>query len=222
MMRKIQRPVIIVLFSILLIAAVGSSLYFYSKYQSLSKQSNTKEDTAVTLAAVGKLMMLPEGETPTVASVADAEKLRDQPFFTGAMNGDKVLLYTEAKKAILYRPSTNKIVDVAPITVNATASASSAAQPISFVLYNGTNVTGFTKTYEATLKGLIKNAVVSDRSNAQKRDYETSILIDIAGTKQATATELASVLGMDVGVLPEGETKPTGADFLIILGEDKK
>lgn len=223
-MSKIPRSLIIILFSLLFVAAAGSSLYFYGKYRSLVKPSNTKEDVAVTLAAVGKLMVLPAGEVPTVASVADAEKLRDQPFFTGAINGDKVLLYTEAKKAILYRPSENKIVDVAPITVNASTPSASAVQQqqISFVLYNGTDVTGLTKKYEATLVDLVKNAIVSDRDNAKKRNYAASILVDLAGTKAKDAAEIGKTLGISVGALPEGETKPPNADFLIVLAEDKK
>jgi hypothetical protein len=61
---------------------------------------------------VGLLMDIPN-ETPTIASISDASKLRDQQFFVKAMNDDKVLIFTKAQKAILYRPSTNKIIEVA-------------------------------------------------------------------------------------------------------------
>ena len=64
----------------------------------------------------GKLIDLPN-ETPTVATVTDSKKLKDQPFFSKVENGDKVLIFTKAKKAILFRPSTNKILDVAPLTI---------------------------------------------------------------------------------------------------------
>lgn len=215
-----------------LVIATVPSIYFYSKYQETkNKLSGTpagqKEETAKIMALVGKLLVLPAGEEPTLASVTDKEKLKDQPFFARAENGDKVLIYTEAKKAILYRPSQHIIVEVAAVnlgTPSATAADKSTGSQTAytFVLYNGTGVTGFTKTYEATLKELVASAVVVDRDNAAKRDYTTSMLVDLSGTKSAAAADIAKALGLQVNTIPAGETKPVGADFLIILGEDKK
>jgi hypothetical protein len=87
------------------------------------------------LRKVGALMQLPKGEAPTVASVSDAEQAKKQSdFFKNAQNGDKVLMYVKAGQAILYRPSTNKIVLVAPLTFNndaaaATTGSSTTAKP---------------------------------------------------------------------------------------------
>ncbi|MBI5018976.1 hypothetical protein HZB58_01760 [Candidatus Gottesmanbacteria bacterium] len=169
---------------------------------------------------VGKLIAVPTDETPTVATVSDSEKLKVNPFFQNAQNGDKVLIFTGAKKAIIYRPADNKIIEVGPLSIG-TPSAS-AAQPMKFVLYNGTSITGFTKTYEATLKELVKSAIITDRDNAAKRDYSKSLIVDLTGANSVSVAELAKTLGMEVRTLPAGEAKPTGADFLIILGEDKK
>lgn len=73
---------------------------------------------AETVEKVGKLMVLPDDETPTLAAVSDVEQLREQPFFAKAVNGDKVLIYTKNRLAILYRPSTNKIVAVGTVNLN--------------------------------------------------------------------------------------------------------
>ena len=67
-------------------------------------------------------VVLPQGETPTVATVNDVSKLKDQVFFQNAQNGDKVLIFSQAKTAILYRPSAKKIVEYAPINVDASSS----------------------------------------------------------------------------------------------------
>lgn len=70
---------------------------------------------------VGALIDLPQGETPTVATVTDPKKLAGQPFFANAKAGDVVLIYTKAREAYLYDPSRNKLVQVAPITTGAAA-----------------------------------------------------------------------------------------------------
>ena len=70
---------------------------------------------------------------PTVATVSDINKLRTQPFFTNAKNGERVLIFKNTKKAIIYRPSTNQIIEIAPIipgTEDGAVSASlSPAEP---------------------------------------------------------------------------------------------
>jgi hypothetical protein len=78
-------------------------------------QVQTDEDVRVTSQAVSRLMDTPP-EVPTVATVTDVAKLGAQAFFVGAVSGDKVLFYNDAKKVILYRPSTDKIIKVGPLT----------------------------------------------------------------------------------------------------------
>src|SRR3989344_6188702 len=41
---------------------------------------------------VGKLVDIEGDERPTIATVTDPERLRDQPFFAKAKKGDKVLI----------------------------------------------------------------------------------------------------------------------------------
>lgn len=79
-------------------------------------QEAAKDEAEQLKAEVAKLIDLPN-ETPTIATVVDVEKLKSQAFFTKAQNGDKVLMFSEAKKAVLYRPSTKKIIEVAPINL---------------------------------------------------------------------------------------------------------
>lgn len=78
-------------------------------------------------------MILPEGETPTIATVSDADKVKSQTFFQRAENGDKVIVYQQAKKAILYRPSIHKIVEVTSISI--TTPAVQPATPSATVTY---------------------------------------------------------------------------------------
>lgn len=66
---------------------------------------------------IGKQYLLPEGETPTLAMITSLDELAGQPFFAKAQVGDAVLMYMQAKKAILWRPSTGQIVEIGPINV---------------------------------------------------------------------------------------------------------
>lgn len=83
------------------------------------------------MSAVGKLMVLPSDETPTLATVLDKEQLKDQPFFADSQNGDKILIYTKAKKAIIYRLDGNKLINVGPIILDQTQSGSTSDETTS-------------------------------------------------------------------------------------------
>jgi len=98
------------------LAAGGTAAYFYNQTQQ-DPQSQVQEEIDALVAQVGELVVLPEGEAPTVATVSDIELLREQPFFARGKNGDRVLIYTNARKAILYDPVANKIVEIAPINL---------------------------------------------------------------------------------------------------------
>lgn len=111
--------IVIMLFVILLIVASGIIYYYQRQLVELKQnpQKISQEEVLDIVERVNKIMVLPEGEQPTLATVADLAKLKDQPFFAKAQVGDKVLLYTQSRKAILYSPTTNKIVEVAPINI---------------------------------------------------------------------------------------------------------
>ena len=76
-----------------------------------------EKEVAQLVEKVGQLIVLPANEMPTVATVKNPENLRKQSFFANAKEGDRVLIYTVSKKAILYDPVANKIVEVAPLTI---------------------------------------------------------------------------------------------------------
>ena len=112
---------IVAVLSLAVAISLAGAVYFYAQLQGLkAPPASLENESSELVASVGKLMLLPEGETPTIATVSDLEKLKDQPFFVNAKNGDKVLIYTNAKKAILYDPVAHKIIEVAPINIGNT------------------------------------------------------------------------------------------------------
>ena len=98
----------------LLVISIGMGVYFYQK-ATVDPQKSVQQELNDIVADVGRLMILPADETPTLATVSDPEKLKNQPFFANAKKGDKVLVYPISRKAILYSPSLNKIIEVAPV-----------------------------------------------------------------------------------------------------------
>jgi hypothetical protein len=119
---KFTRSVKIALLLILVILALLPSYYFYSQYkytQDLLQNPtvSANAETQALIDKVGKLIELPSKETPTVATVSDVTKLAGQTFFANAKNGDKVLIFSQAKEAILFRESIDKIIQVAPVNL---------------------------------------------------------------------------------------------------------
>ena len=108
---------------VLFIVATGFAIYSYTQLTKLKADPRivAQREVEELISRVGKLIVLPEGESPTVATVSDVESLQEQQFFAQAKNGYKVLIYINARKAILYDPVRNKIVDVAPLNIEETA-----------------------------------------------------------------------------------------------------
>lgn len=126
-----KRPVIFafIILALLAIGGSGAGIYYYSEYKKLSlRATNPQMEIKEILAKVGKLIELPEGEEPTVATVQDAEQIRSQPFFAKAQNGYRVILFTNARMAILFDELNNKLINVGTINVG-TSSASPSVAP---------------------------------------------------------------------------------------------
>jgi hypothetical protein len=110
--------------------ALLPSLYFHHQSQTSNDalgvpSSANLQTTADVVKRVSRHILLPSGEQPTVATVTDASKVHNQAFFANAASGDKVLVYANAKKAYLYRPSIDRIIEVAPLAPNSQAASPS-------------------------------------------------------------------------------------------------
>jgi len=105
--------------TILFVASLATAAYFWKQLDDFKNnpQKVAQVEVDKVVSKVGQLMVLPEGEQPTVATVTDPDKLKDQPFFARAKKGDRVLIYTNARKAILYDEVANKIVEIAPLNI---------------------------------------------------------------------------------------------------------
>ena len=103
-------------------APAGESAAAISATTASAASSSVAEDPAHIIAAVGKLILLPQDEVPTIARVTDPSRLVSQPFFANAKVGDMVLMYVQSRKAILYDPEQNKILEEASLDISASSS----------------------------------------------------------------------------------------------------
>jgi predicted alpha/beta-hydrolase family hydrolase len=203
--------------SVIIFAAGSGIYYFYNNYHSAAK--NSSQEVSRVVAAVGKLMELPAGETPFLATVMSKDDLQSQAFFKNAEKGDKLLVYAKAMKAILYRPKVNKVIEVEPIVLN-DSKPEVSKQSLKIVYYNGTadaNIIAGVATAIQNKFGAL-TAPISGAEAANK-DYQDTLVIDLTGANGTSTQVIANFIGGKVASLPVGEIKPA-ADVLIILGKN--
>ena len=227
---KSKKFLLIPLVAIIALALIGIGAYYFinlSKSDSKVSSTLTPEESQRVIAAIGKLIELPEGEEPILATVTDLNLLKSEPFYDKAQNGDRVLIYKNSSLAILYRPSSNKIIKVGAValdesTEEGSPSASSLSQEeesqtVTVAIYNGTSVAGFAKTTGDSLTDKFENIEIVETANSAE-DYTKTIVVNLSGKNKSAADSLAKELEGTVEELPEEEEKPS-ADILIILGQ---
>jgi hypothetical protein len=137
--KKARKDNLIVAFLVFVIMSTigATAFYFYLQYKkpgmvpnaSLSNAEQARKDAEETKHLIGEMIELPDDEEPILATVTNVEKVKSQKFFAKALNGDRVLIYSINKKAILFRPSTNKIIEVSQVSGLDTATSGKQAEP---------------------------------------------------------------------------------------------
>ena len=207
---------------LVLTGAIGFAVFKYiSSDQYKQKVSEAQKNGIV--ARVSKIMVLPEGEDPTVAIVDDVTKLKNQPFFTRAINGDEVIIYPLSKKAILFRPKDNKIVDFAIINLTSTpnlAATPTVVESLKVSIMNGSATADLGNVVGDELIKQMPELNIVARGNAKQKNYKNSVVVSISGNATTKAEMIARILGTKVGTMPSGEQSPTGVDIVVIVGKD--
>ncbi|PIT87286.1 MAG: hypothetical protein COU31_03675 [Candidatus Magasanikbacteria bacterium CG10_big_fil_rev_8_21_14_0_10_40_10] len=190
------------------------------------KEVNKKQIDEV-VEKVKKLIILPVGETPTMATITDAAGLsKTQPFYVGANDGDKVLIYFKAQKAYIYNPTKDLLVNVGPVYIENNASSTSAsttaADPtklLNIEIRNGSEVNGGASTLASQLKKT-PSFSISLVDNASTSTYKGIILVDLtSGAKASLVQALEKELNIkSITSLPAGEKKSV-AEVVVIVGK---
>lgn len=114
---KIIKIGLATLFIAAILIGLGLIFYYFNGKKEKETNANPQPQPESIQTIVGRLIELPSEEVK-IATVTNKEKLRSHQFFERAENGDKALIYMESKKAILYRPSINRIIEVMYISMD--------------------------------------------------------------------------------------------------------
>lgn len=204
---------IVILALVVAIASIAFASLQYNEAQKLKTTDGAKqvadEEAKVLKEKVSKIMQLPK-EKPTVATIKDITKLKDQPFFNGAKNGDKVLIFTEARKAIIYRESTNLVINSGPIAVTSDQKVAAKKAVSLLASVNGSSADAAGKV------SAVQGVTVTEGKAA--KNYKTTQVLDLSGNSGDKAKEIATSLGGEViTALPTGETAPAGASIVVFV-----
>lgn len=198
------------LFALILIFAALTGFY-YVKYRSIKENPSqvTKAENDALIEKVSKIFALPKDETPTIATITDKEKLKDQAFFANAQNGDKVIIYSKSKKAIIYRPKENIIVNSGPVAIDQKALNQVA------LINSGGNVDSVEKKINDKFAD---TATVFSKTDAKnKNSVKKLTVVDVSGQNPELASNIAGELGGEVGSLPSGESTPEGSTIVVFV-----
>lgn len=214
-------PQLFIALAIVTLLVLGAGGYFGYQHFIVKNQNSpeTAEREAKALAAeIGKVMVLPADEVPTIATVSDIEKLKNQPFFQNAKNGDKVLIYAKAKKAILYDPKARKIINVGPLNIATQA----AQQQAKIALRNGTTIDGLAARVEGEILKTFPGSLIVSKERAKSQTYDKTVVVALNEQSKLAAEELARAFKTSVvTTMPTGEDTPKDIDILVILGRDR-
>lgn len=100
----------------LLAVIIGVTALVVGAVLLLMNQKPDLENVTTVTDMVGQHYELPSNEKPALLTVQDTSKIKSE-FFRRAENGDKLLIYKDNKIAILYRPSTDRIIEVGPVSM---------------------------------------------------------------------------------------------------------
>lgn len=112
--RQPKRTLVMFFICLVVTVLVLGSLVVWKFFPSTHNEN--LDDVATVAKRVERHYILPADEQPALITVTDKSKVKTE-FLRAAENGDKLLVYKDAKKALLYRPSIDKLVEVGPVSL---------------------------------------------------------------------------------------------------------
>lgn len=204
MSKKKAKKIILLVLNIVVIVGLGvSTVLFYIKYQDAKEAALTGDQKLAKYEKeINKTYTLPTDEKAQLYDVNNADQLKkdeaNKDFFKDIQNGDVLLIYTNNKLGIIYRPATKKIIKTGPLAFKQQLTAA---------------IVGAKTDREAVI-AVLKRAFANDITSATEVDAKTpitagtTIVVDLTGNNKDLAAKLASELKGKVDNVPEGQDRP--------------
>lgn len=154
---------------------------------------------------INKELSISGDGNPAVLEVVDKSKV-EQPFLDQSENGDKVVLYYKAGRAVLYRPSEERIVHQGTYT----------PPDAKVFIRAGTGDGAKIDQVRSELEQIDDVDIVS-QDTSTKQDYQGIVVVSVTDRYDEAVQQIARELGGTISRLPAGETFPD-ADILVIVG----
>lgn len=135
-----KKPNVKILFlTVLMLAGFGAAAFFWNDARQAKQQSvgvieeKNKQETEQVTTTLAQQLLIEGNDKPTVARVEKPEALKasNKEFYKNVQTGDYLVLYPQ--RAIIYRLSEKKIINIAPIIntagVDAKTQSSGATTP---------------------------------------------------------------------------------------------
>jgi hypothetical protein len=216
MTRNSRKKTMMIVNIVVIVGLLGVSGYLFTENRdlkqsaTLSQEDKLKQENDKLIADVSKLMDLPKDE-PTIFKVNDPEKTEEgnpgiSELFSDLQKDDYLLVYKNDRLGIQYRPSQNKIIKTATLTL-----------PVSIEVFGSEKAVA---EMEKKLQELYGNRVVVSK---QTLSGVTQSFVYDKTTKLKTEVEaLAKEISYEVGsTLPESVKPGSATEVVIVIAEAK-
>ena len=114
-----------ILLTLIFVILAFSAVFFYKKSMHADKKLPQQPAPTKTikinpnqdlLSDLDKRLILPKGDS-IIFNLSDLASLTNQPFFNGSKPTDKLILFQEEKKAVLYDPIAKQIINIGPLVI---------------------------------------------------------------------------------------------------------
>jgi hypothetical protein len=109
-------------------------------------------------------------------------------------------------------------VEVKADDASANESSILSEKTFSVAIINGTTTSGLAKKTGEAIRGAFSSVTIMKTSDAKKKEYSKTVIVDVSGKFPEESKRLAELLNGEVGMTPDGEAIPDGADIFVVVG----